>query len=409
MAILDSIGQFVQDLRTQRLRTTLTILGIAWGTIAVVVLLAFGVGLEKQSRKNMHGMGNGVVVVFPGRTTIPFEGFPDGRPIRLVEADVTTLESQIPDIYQISAEYSRRTPMRRGRTNTSPMITGIYPVYGDMRNIIPEPGGRFLNESDQTQRRRVVVLGDEIDRLLFGDEEAVGRQVFIGDTPFTVIGVMQKKTQNSSYNSRDQDRAFVPASTFKSIFGDRYLNNLIYRPSDPERSPAIKASMFEILGRAHRFDAADDDALGVWDTNDMDRMLKYFFIGFNVFMGIIGSFTLTVGGIGVANIMYVVVRERTREIGIKRSVGATRRSILAQFFAETLTIVGTGALLGFVAAVGLVELLGMLPVEEYVGTPHISSTVAVTTILLLLGIAVLAGFFPARRASRLDPVECLRG
>jgi len=409
MPVLDSIGQFVRDLRTQRLRTTLTILGIAWGTIAVVVLLAFGVGLEKQSHKNMHGMGNGVVVVFPGQTTIPYEGFPNGRPIRLEESDVTTLEAQIPEIYQISAEYSRRTPMRRGRGNTSPMITGIYPVYGDMRNIIPEVGGRFLNEADQDQRRRVVVLGDEIDRLLFGDEEAVGRQVFIGDTPFTVVGVMQKKTQNSSYNSRDQDRAFIPASTFRSIFGDRYLNNLIYRPSDPDRSPAIKASMFQILGRKHRFDAKDEDALGVWDTNDMDRMLKYFFIGFNVFMGVIGSFTLTVGGIGVANIMYVVVRERTREIGIKRSVGATRRSIMGQFFAETLAIVGTGATIGFVVAVGLVKLLGMLPVEEYVGRPEISGTVALTTILLLLAIAVLAGFFPARRASRLDPVECLRG
>jgi putative ABC transport system permease protein len=220
---------------------------------------------------------------------------------------------------------------------------------------------------------------------------------------------MQKKTQNSSYNTRDQDRVFIPASTFKSIFGDRYLNNLIYRPVDPDRSPAIKASMFQILGRKHRFDSADNDALGVWDTNQMDKMMKYFFIGFNVFMGIIGSFTLTVGGIGVANIMYVVVRERTREIGIKRSVGATRRSILAQFFAETLTIVGTGALVGFVAAVGLVELLGMLPVEDYVGTPRISGMVAATTVLLLIGIAILAGYFPARRASRLDPVDCLRG
>jgi putative ABC transport system permease protein len=409
MAILESIGQFVQDLRTQRLRTTLTILGIAWGTIAVVVLLAFGVGLEKQSRKNMHGMGNGVVVVFPGLTTIPFEGFPDGRRISLVEADVATLRAQIPYIGQISAEYTRRVPMRRGRSTTTPTVTGIYPEYGDMRNIIPEAGGRFLNPIDEAQRRRVVVLGDEIDRLLFGEEDAIGRQVMVGDTPFTVIGVMQKKTQNSSYNTRDQDRVFIPASTFKSIFGDRYINNLIYRPVDPDRSPAIKASMFEILGRKHRFDSSDNDALGVWDTNQMDKMMKYFFIGFNVFMGIIGSFTLTVGGIGVANIMYVVVRERTREIGIKRSVGATRRSILAQFFAETLTIVGTGALIGFVAAVGLVELLGMLPVEDYVGTPRISGMVAATTVLLLIGIAILAGYFPARRASRLDPVDCLRG
>ncbi len=408
MGILDSLSQFVQDLRTQRLRTTLTILGIAWGTVAVVVLLAFGVGLEKQSRKNMHGMGNGVVVVFPGRTTKPFEGYPDGRPIRFTEREVRTVASQIPDIREISAEYTRRTPMRRGTVNTTPTVTGIYPVYGEMRNIIPEPGGRFLNDLDQQYRRRVVVLGDEIKRLLFGEENAVGQQVFVGDTPFTVIGVMQKKTQNSSYNTRDQDRVFIPASTHASLFGDRYLNNLIYRPSDPERAEAIEQSLYSVLGRSLRFDATDKDAIGVWDTNQMDKFMKYFFVGFNLFMGIIGSFTLTVGGIGVANIMYVVVKERTREIGIKRSVGATRGRILAQFFTETFVIVGSGALLGFIAAVGLVKALGMLPVQDFVGTPEISPTVALATVSLLALIAILAGWFPARRASKLDPVECLR-
>lgn len=408
MGILDSLSQFLQDLRTQRLRTTLTILGIAWGTVAVIVLLAFGVGLEKQSKVNMHGMGDGIVVMFPGRTTKPFEGYPDGRGIRFTEAEVRTMASQIPDIESISAEYTRRTPIRRGSVNTTPTVTGIYPVYGDMRNIIPEPGGRFLNDIDQAQRRRVVVLGDEIKRLLFNEENAVGQQVFIGDTPFTVVGVMEKKTQNSSYNTRDQDRVFIPSSTHVSLFGDRYLNNIIYRPVDPDRSPAIEEAVYEVLGRTLRFDRTDEDAFVIWDTNEGDKMMKYFFLGFNIFMGIIGSFTLTVGGIGVANIMYVVVKERTREIGIKRSVGATRSRILAQFFTETFVIVGSGALLGFIAAVGLVKALGLLPVQDFVGKPEISPMVALTTISLLALIAVLAGYFPARRASRLDPVECLR-
>lgn len=409
MRFLTTLTQFVQDLRAQKLRTTLTILGITWGTVAVIVLLAFGVGLEKQSRKNMHGMGDGIVVMFGGRTTKAFQGFPDGRPIRLREDDATVLARQIPEIAQISPEYiNRSAPARVGRKNTMPAITGIYPVYGDMRNIIPEVGGRFINRNDLAQRRRVAVLGDEVKKLLFGEEDAVGRQVMLGETPFTVVGVMQHKTQNSSYNARDQDRLFIPASTFRSLFGDKYVNNIIYRPSDPVLSPGIEQSVYEVMGRRHTFDATDKDALGIWDTNEADQFLKYFFIGFNIFMGIIGSFTMTVGGIGVANIMYVVVRERTREIGIKRSVGATRRNVMMQFFTESFLIVAFGALLGFGIAVALVQALGYLPIEEFVGRPEISPLVAGTTMGLLAFIAVFAGFFPARKAARLDPVECLR-
>ncbi len=409
MRLLTTLSQFFQDLRSQKLRTTLTILGITWGTVAVVVLLAFGVGLEKQSRKNMHGMGDGIVVVFGGRTTIPFEGFPDGRYIPLREEDVPVLASEIPDINQISPEYiNRNTPIRKGRAITTPAITGIYPVYGDMRNIIPEQGGRFINDPDMKYRRRVVLLGNEIKNLLFGDSSAVGKQVMIGETAFTVIGQMEPKTQNSSYNSRDSDRVFVPASTFRAMFGDRYINNIIYRPTDPDLSSAVERRVMEVMGRRNRFNPDDDDALGIWDTNEVDMFMKNFFLGFNIFMGIIGSFTLTVGGIGVANIMYVVVRERTKEIGIKRSVGARKRDILSQFFLETFMIVGMGAGFGFLLAMLIIKGLSYLPIQEFVGTPQLSPVVAATTIALLALIAFLAGFFPARKASQLDPVECLR-
>ena len=409
MPLFATLGQFLRDLNAQRLRTALTVLGITWGTVAVIVLLAFGVGLERQSKKNMHGMGDGIVVVFGGETTKPFAGFPDGRDVQLREADVRVVEQEIRDIAQISPEYMERgVPVRVGRSSTMPAITGIEPVYGDMRNIIVERGGRFINANDLDGRRRVAVLGDEIKRLLFGDEEAVGNEVLVGETPFVVIGVMEEKTQNSSYNSRDSDRMFIPATTHRALFGGRYLSNIIYRPADPERSPAVEAQFYEVMGRLHRFDPTDEDALGVWDTNEADRFLKYFFIGFNLFMGTIGLFTLTVGGIGVANIMYVTVRERTREIGVKRSVGATRRNILFQFLLETFLIVGIGALLGFALAVAIVKALSFLPIEDVVGTPTLSPPVAILTMGLLAAIALLAGFFPARKAASLDPVECLR-
>lgn len=405
----DSISQLFRDLSAQKLRTFLTILGITWGTVAVVVLMAFGVGFEKQTKKNMHGMGDGIVVIFGGRTTMPFEGFNDGRSIRLQESDVDLLARRIPEIAQISPEYlTRGATARVDTSSTVPATTGVLPDYGDMRNIIPESGGRFLNDLDVAQRRRVVVLGDQIKTLLFGDRDAVNEQILLGGTPFTVVGVMAAKTQNSSYNSRDADRIFIPVSTYQSVFGGKYLSNIIYKPASAAASPAIEKKVYEVLGGRYKFDPTDEDALSVWDTNEFNKMIDGVFMGISLFLAIVGAFTLVVGGVGVANIMYVVVKERTREIGIKRSLGARRRTVLYQFLMEAALIVGIGALLGFALSVGIVNLAELLPIKDEVGVPEISSQVAFGTILLLGFVSLLAGFFPARKAAAVAPVEALR-
>lgn len=403
------LREFLADLKAQRLRTALTILGITWGTVAVVVLLAFGVGLERQTEKRFHGLGERIVILFGGRTTKTYQGFPEGRTIRLTEEDVALLDAEVPEIVQISPEYSSRvTPVRRGSSGANPNVTGVLPVYGDMRNVIPEAGGRFINQPDVDQRRRVAVLGNELKKLLFGDTVAIGRQVFVGDAPFTVVGVMVAKIQNSSYNSRDQDRIFIPASTHRSIFGGRNIADMIYRTSNATLTKDVERRVYELLGRKYKFDPTDEDALSVWDTSEWEKMFSYLFLGFNIFFGLVGSFTLTVGGIGVANIMYIVVRERTQEIGIKRSVGATRADILRQFFTETFFIVGIGAALGLGISVAMVKVATMFPTNDIVGQPVLSPTVALVTVSLLAGIGFLAGLFPARKAANLDPVECLR-
>jgi putative ABC transport system permease protein len=403
------VREFVADIRAQRLRTALTVLGIAWGTIAVVVLLAFGVGLERQTRKRFHGLGDRIVILFGGRTTISYRGFPEGRYIQLREADGEVLLKQIADIELLSPEYSnRRTPVRHGTHTTNPNITGVLPVYGEMRNIIADTGGRFLNDLDVAERRRVAMLGDGLATLLFEGADPVGQQVFLGETPFTVIGVMKPKTQNSSYNSRDTDRIFIPATTYRAVFGDPYVNNFVYRTRDVSVTKAVERQVYETLGRRHSFDPNDKDALGVWDTTEWETQFSFMFLAFNIFFAIIGSFTLTVGGIGVANIMYIVVRERTREIGIRRSVGATRGDILRQFIGEAFLVVGMGAVLGSAGSWAIVWLLAFVPMQEFVGTPTISPAVGLVTLSLLGTIGLLAGLFPARRAAALDPVECLR-
>lgn len=409
MRPVELIRDFVADVRKQKLRTSLTVMGITWGTVAVVILLAFGTGLERQTRKRFHGLGERIVILFGGRTTVPHAGFPDGRRIRLVEEDVALLEREIADITSISPEYSERSvPARRGRTSANPNITGVVPVYGRMRNVIPRRGGRFINRLDVEGRRRVAVLGDDLESLLFGDEEAVGRTVDLGETPFLVVGVMKPKQQNSSYNSRDEDRVFIPASTHRAVFGDRHLANIVYRTTDASRTKAVERQVYQVLGRKYRFDPEDEDALQVWDTSEWEQMFDNLFLGFNIFFALVGSFTLSVGGIGVANIMYIVVKERTREIGIRRSVGARKTDILLQFFGETFAIVAVGAVLGFLASLGLVEALSYVPMQEFVGTPTISGQVLTAALVLLGAVAFMAGVFPARKAANLDPVECLR-
>jgi putative ABC transport system permease protein len=258
------------------------------------------------------------------------------------------------------------------------------------------------------KRRRVAFLGDKLAELLFGQEDAVGQVVFIGETPVTVFGVMQKKTQNSSYQSRDQDRIFLPSTTYTSIFGERKVARILFQPADPTQSEAVRAQVSELLGRRHAYDPADKDAVYVWDTGENMKFFHYLFLGFNLFLGVVGSFTLIVGGVGVANIMYIVVRERTREIGVRRALGARRQDILFQILLETGLIVGIGAALGLGISVAMVKVAALLPIKDQVGTPAISPLVIGVTLLLLAGVALLAGLFPARRAANLDPVESLR-
>lgn len=407
---LTIISEFTADLRAQKLRVFLTTFGIIWGTVALIVLVAFGMGFKKQMSANMHGLGESISIMFPGRTSKAYGGFGTGRGIRFVEEDVGYLKSQVPELASISPEYMTRgdLPVRVGDNILSPAITGVIPIYGEMRNIIPEAGGRFVNDQDVQMRRRVVVIGNKVKDFLFGETEAVGRTILVGSTPFTVIGVMMKKTQPSSYNSRDQDRIFIPSSTFAAIFNAPYLSNIIFRPKDFMQSEQVGTHVREALAAKYRFDPEDKDAVFIWDTAEFDRFQATFFLALNIFLGVIGGFTLGVGGIGVANIMFVVVQERIKEIGIKRAVGAKRSNILLQFFTETFFIMGIGSSIGFVIAFGIIQVLQMIPIKEYVGTPEFSLQVALIAMSVLSTIGVAAGLLPARRAANLDVIECLR-
>lgn len=408
MNSLSFLRQMLQDIRHQKVRTLLTLLGITWGTVSVALLVAFGEGLQKRILRSQRGLGESIVIAWPSRTSLPWEGLGKGRRIRISEDDLEVLRREIPEA-RFSGEYSRdRSTFRRERTRLTPDMSATNPVFAAMRNLIPSGGGRYVNDLDVDRRRRIVFLGDKLKQDLFGEADAVGRTVMIDNVPFLVVGVMEKKDQDSSYGGRDRDKAFIPDTTYKGLFSERYVDNFIFQARLPSLVPAVTKKVYEVLGRRLKFDPTDKEAVGMWDTTEGEKFLSVFFLTFRLFLAFIGSITLIVGGLGVSNIMYVVVEERTREIGIKLAVGAKPRFIRTQFLLETLTLTAIGGLLGFVLTLSILFVFPHLGLDDYVGTPEASPVVVLTTAALLGLIGFVAGYFPARRASLLDPVVALK-
>ena len=408
MSFSSLISDLYRNLSSQKLRSFLTIFGIMWGTATLILLLAFGIGFRDQTILNMRGMGDQLAIMFPGQTTQAYEGYGIGRPVRFREADAWMLKDQIPDMDVVTPEYMRSLQVSYGESRRNSTIGGVYPVYSDIRNIFETEGGRWLNEKDLEERRRVIFLGNRLAENLFGDVDPVGKQVMVDSTPFTVIGVMQDKIQNSSYSQRDYDRAFIPATTFSTMMGTDMINMILYTPENPALSESIQTQIYEVMGRKYRFDPSDRDAIGIWDTNEFREFLNVLFYGINGFLALIGFFTLAVGGIGVANIMFVAVQERMKEIGVRRSAGARRHHIMGQFFTETFLIVGIGAAAGFFTGWLLIKMTQNLPIQEFVGSPYFSPEVGLVAFAVLGIVGFSSGLLPAWRASRLDIVECLR-
>ncbi len=409
MKLMPSLVLFVRDLRTQKLRTFFALLGITWGTAAVVLLLAFGEGLRRYNSREMHGMGDSIVVAWPMRTSMSFEGLPKGRSIRLRAEDVLKLASEIPELEAVSPEFSLwNQPIVYGSGDYRTYVGGVYPCFAELRHMYPQSGGRFINEQDIEQRYRVIFIGNVIKDELFGDNEAVGETLFIQGTGFTVIGVLRPKLQSSSYGGGDDERlAYIPASTMTSVFGHNYINNFIYGARDPRQQSFVTMRVYQVLARICGFDPADTETLMLWDISETSKLFFYFFLGFNTLLGLCGVFTLMVGGLAVANIMYLLVGQKTGEIGIQIAVGAKRRHILAQFLLQALVLVIAGGLAGFLISWILTTIMSIVPLPEQIGVPEMSPIVCFVTAVLLGAIGLLAGYFPARRAASLDPVRSI--
>ena len=403
---------FLVDAARNRKRIGLTVMAIAWGTLSIVLLLSFGEGMKRSFHRTSRGMGEGIGVLWPGATTRAYAGLPSGRPIMFTDEDAELLGARIPEILSISREYSKRVPVARGTKTVNARVRGVDPSFGEMRNIIPQAGGRFLNDMDSSLKRRVVVLGDELATDLFAKDDPIGKTVLINQSTFLVVGVMQPKVMMGMYSGPDKGQASMPAPTFKAMFTDAKIGNMVYKPASEQMADQAKAQIYRVLARKYRFDPDDTRALGVWDTRENQRITGNIALGIQMFLGIIGGLTLFVGGMGVANIMYAVVKERTREIGVKMALGAKVRQVMSPFVLEALVMTVIGGTLGTVASLAVMAVIAVLPLKgeafEFLGRPTFSPAIAAATSLILGTVGLLAGYFPARRAASVNPAESLR-
>lgn len=405
---------FITASLLQRKRAILTVAAIAWGTVAILMLLSFGEGLKLQLMKSKKGMGENLAVVWPGETSKVFEGLPTGRRIRPRPEDIPYLRAKLPDLEGLVGELrSRGTTMTYGRKTVNARLTGTNAEYGELRNHFAQAGGRFFNPNDEAEYRRVVFLGDTLARDLFGSEEPVGKTLLIAGAPYLVIGVLQPKLQMGTYGGPDTGQAVIPITTFAAQFGPRPLENVVFKVTKPELMPDALRRFREAMGRKFRFDPTDNQALGVWDTVATGRYMATFTVGIQAFLGIIGGLTLIIGGVGVANIMYAVVKEKTREIGVQMALGARRSWITGPFVLQGMTYTLVGGAFGSLIAVCLVILLSLVPTGgnealAFMGKPTLSWPIAAATAAVLGAIGILAGYFPARRAAGIDPASTLR-
>jgi putative ABC transport system permease protein len=406
-----------QALRFNRQRSILTIVSLAWGVACFVILYSYGEAFDLTLRTAFLAIGQDLIVMFPGQTSTQAGGERAGRRIRLELEDVDRIREAVPTVAAVSPEgMMRQTTVVRGYRTQSMTIRGVRPVYSRIRNMSLSTG-RWINDEDGLQKQRVAILGSVAAEKLFGEIPPEKEEITINGLRFTVIGTLKTKTQISNYNTPDNECIFIPYDSMALLRDVRYPNDIVWTPTNPIfRADAVR-QVRATLARAHNFSSSDERAIQIVVFNEFLRIVTTMALALRVLLGFVGTLTLAIGGVGLANIMLVSVTQRTREIGVLKSLGATRRAILFQFLTEALAIVTLGGLLGVLVGYAATVTVGALPFlgplfknKSGQGDIHleISRFAVLTSTIMLQVVGLIAGLLPAVKAARLDPIEALR-
>jgi putative ABC transport system permease protein len=409
----DLLRDTVATLWAHKRRTLLTMFGIAWGIISITIMVAAGEGLGDGIQKNQETFGKDVMIVFSGRTSMQAGGMRSGRRIRWLEDDYIQVAKESPACKYVMPELGNDIQVHSLYNSGTILTVGSLPPFTEIRSITVAQG-RFYNDEDNAEARNVAFLGSDAKKQLFAERDALGQNVWMNGIPYTVIGVMKAKEQNSDYDGFDTRKIFIPFNAMKRNFPNKppspehSVDRLLVAPWSLETHMDCVHQLRRTLGRLHNFDPRDKEAAGIWDTVKNAEANRMIIVGMEIFMGAVGVATLFLGGLSVMNVMLVSVRERTREIGVRMALGATRRSILRQFFLETIFVVVMSGGIGLFISYGFCALVNLAPMPPFFSGMLTSWKIAAMSIFLLGLISVLSALYPANRAASVDPIEALR-
>jgi len=410
--VFNVFGQIFSTLWAHKLRSFLTMFGIAWGVGSLLLLVGLCEGFRTGNKRNLYEFGENIMFLYPGRAPAVAGSMNSARQYRLTYQDYLDIRREAPHIKAITPVLVTDDVHAVSEfASASGQLTGAEPQYNGIR-FLPLKQGRWLNDLDEVQKRNVVVLGDEMTHNLFPGRPAVGSFILLNDYRFEVIGTL-KRVGRGDENSTNT-RAYIPFQVMRSDFpikGEEAYDAISfvnYQPRVADEHLIARDEARRVIARNHHFDYHDEDAFEGWDTVEQAQMMGTIFDAMNDFLGTVGLVTLALGAIGVINIMLVAVTERTREIGLRKALGATNRNIMLQFFAEGILITLVSGLIGMGVAAGFMALLGNINGPGGFDPPRLVPKTAILAIVSLTLAGVVAGLYPARKAARLQPVEALR-